>query len=154
MIAIGYDDIVCDWVSAQLFGRTGRFDRNCRAIGVENDKGLIAGVVYSNYRTKPDGNGLTVEMSIASIDKSWCTKSNLRTFFSYPFIQLDLERVQTTCSANEPDVIAFNKRLGFVHEGTHRKAWSLGGDALSWSMLKDECKWIKNGKVCWNTRRN
>jgi len=37
----------------------------------------------------------------------------------------------------------FNKRLGFQLEGIHRQAWPMGGDALSFGMLKPECKWIK-----------
>lgn len=81
-------------------------------------------------------------MSIATIDKSWATRQNIRAFFEYPFIKLDLKRVQTLCSA-EGDTVRFNQKLGFTQEGHHRCAWHDGSDAVSFGMLKSECKWIK-----------
>ena len=134
------DADICQWVSRQLFGEDDAFDEKSRAIGVIYGEELIAGVIYNNYVP-----GITIEMSIASIDNRWATRHNLRAFFTYPFIKLGLERVQTLCSATEGDIVAFNKRLGFVEEGYHRKAWHTGGDAISFGMLKDECKWIRGG---------
>lgn len=140
MILYGADQDVCEWVSNQLFGENYAFDSKSKAIGVVKDNELIAGVIYNNYQPN-----LLIEMSIASIDKQWCSKHNLRAFFKYPFIQLGLERVQTLCSAKEGGIIMFNQRLGFKKEGYHRMAWPLGGDAISFGMLKSECKWINHG---------
>lgn len=140
MILYGADQDICDWVSYKLFKRP-RF-KDCPAIGLVNDNKLICGVVYSDCATKVDGSPLSIEMSIASTSPRWATKNNLKVFFSYPFIQLGLERVMTQCSAEKPDIIAFNQRLGFMQEGVHRQAWPMGGDCISFSMLKDECQWI------------
>lgn len=131
---------VRSWVSNQIFGHPDNWDDKVEAIGVVKDGQLIAGVVYSDYHPN-----LSIEMSVASIDKTWATRHNLRAFFSYPFIQLGLKRVQTLCSALEGDTIVFNKRLGFQQEGSHREAWPLGGDAVSFGMLKHECRWL-NGR--------
>lgn len=137
----GCDEGVARWVSLQIMGYPSGF-KDCTAIGVIDSEKIIAGVVYSGYTEGPNFKPITIEMSVASIDKRWCNRHNLRAFFAYPFIQLGLERVQTLCSANNEGVIMFNKRLGFTREGLHRKAWPLGGDAISWSMLKEECKWF------------
>jgi len=132
------DEDVKKWVSQQLFNDDEWFSPLCTAIGVVQDDELIAGVVYSKY--KPS---LSMEMSVASIDKRWATRHNLSKFFEYPFIQLGLKRVQTVCSANEGDTIMFNQRLGFIQEGRHRQAFDNGDDAISFGMLESECKWIK-----------
>lgn len=132
---------MAEWASNGLFGVPDYFG-NCTAIGVTHKENLIAGVVYNDYRKKPDGTPHSIEMSIYSIDRRWATRQNLREFFAYPFIRLGLKRVQTICSAQEEGVILFNQRLGFIKEGTHRDAWHFGGDAISWSMLKDECPWL------------
>jgi RimJ/RimL family protein N-acetyltransferase len=135
-LVFGKDEEVGKWVAAQL-GMDDEAFYPCTAIGIEKEGKLIAGVVYNNYQPE-----LLIEMSIASLDKRWATRHNIKAFFRYPFIQLGLERVQTLCKAADKGVVMFNKRLGFTPEGYHRKAFHGGHDAISWSMLKPECKWI------------
>lgn len=146
MILYGAHEELNDWVSYNVLGVTGVYDKASKAIGHVKDGKLISAVTYNNFKIRPDGTFLTVEMGIYSIDKSWATRQYLEAIFSYPFIQLGLERVQTACSAENKGVIKFNQKIGFVPEGYHRKAWPLGGDSISFSMLREECKWIKNGK--------
>lgn len=136
MLLYGADKDVCEWVSSHIFGEADRF-KNGVGIGVVRDNTLIAGVVYSNYCTNH-----SLEMSVASVDKRWATRHNIKAFFSFPFIQLGLERVWTQCSAEQEGVIMFNKRLGFKQEGYHPRGWPLGGDSLSWGMLREDCKWL------------
>lgn len=130
-----------EFASLHIFGKSSMFN-NAVAMGIEHKGKLIAGIVYNNYFESANGRPVTIEMSIGSIDKRWCTRYNLKQLFAYPFAQLDLERVQTTCSAQEGEIIMFNKRLGFTLEGRHRNAWHTGCDALSWGMLRNECKWL------------
>lgn len=141
MLLYGADREVSNWVSVQLFGVSDQFNLS-KAIGITKDNSLICGVVYSEYRETPQGEPLSIEMSIASIDKRWCSRHNLKALFSYPFTGLKVRRVQTLCSANEGKTIMFNQRLGFIQEGVHREAWPAGGDAISWSILKHECGWL------------
>lgn len=130
-------DVAC-WVADLIFDDPFAFGDKYTAIGVTDKGRLIAGVVYNNYHPEH-----MIEMSVASIDKKWANRHNLRAFFKYPFIDLGVKRVQTLCSAAEGDVVSFNQRLGFKKEGFHREAWPMGGDAVSFGMLKNECKWIK-----------
>lgn len=136
------NESLSDWVSMGVLGKTGLYDDCSKAIGHVQDGKLIAAVTYNNFRIRPDGSFLTVEMGIYSVDKRWATRSYLNAVFAYPFIQLGLERVQTTCSAQNEEVIMFNQKIGFKPEGYHRKAWPLGGDSISFSMLKEECRWL------------
>lgn len=141
-LLIGHDKEVAEWVREQIglsdFGL-------CTAIGVLKDNKLICGVVYNNYMKSPQGVPISIEMSIAAIDKAWCTRYNIHTLFVYPFIQLNVKRVQTTCPADNPRIRAFNERFGFKLEGIGREAWPLGGDCACYSLLKHECKWIEYG---------
>lgn len=137
----GADEDVAKWVSGQLGGVE---FTPYKAIGVLSGQKLIAGVVYSDYHEAPDGRPLYIEMTIASVDKSWCSRHNLSALFKYPFKQLRLPRVQALCSAHDEGVQMFLQRLGFVREGYHPLARH-DGDAISFGMLKNHCKWINHG---------
>jgi len=132
---------LCEWANKGIYGY-GEYDGVSRAIGQVIDGKLISVVTYSNFQAREDGTFYNLEMGIYSIDKRWCNRHYLKTVFAYPFIQLGLERVQTVCNAEDEGVIMFNQKLGFKQEGRHRKAWHTGCDAISWSMLSGECKWI------------
>lgn len=146
MLVYGHDEIVAQWVAAKL--RQPPYARGmARAIGITDNNILIAGVVYNNQHLDNHGKPLLIEMSIASVDKHWCTRHNLKELFSYPFLQLRVKRVQATCHRRAKHVRSFLDRLGFHFEGIVREAHPLGGDAAHYSMLKPECKWIKNGEI-------
>lgn len=132
----GASEEVRQWVSTQLFGVSDRF-MNAQSVGIVMGHRLIAGIVYSGYCPNH-----SIEMSIASVDKRWCNRHNLRDLFQIPFIQFQLERVWTQCSAEQEGVIMFNKRLGFKQEGYHPRGWPMGGDSLSFGMLREDCKWV------------
>ena len=137
-------DEVTKWVSAGIFGNSQQF-KNCQSIGIVMDSRLIAGLVYSEMISRPDGTPYMIDMSIHSIDKRWANRHTLRAIFAYPFIQLRLERVQVLTSVLNEGVNSLVSRLGYIKEGEHRKAYPDGSDAFSYGMLKNECKWIKNG---------
>lgn len=136
-LVYGKDKELCALASLGLFGCDDAFDDRCIAIGVSLDGKIIASIVYSDYQ--PD---ISVQMSIFSLDKRWATRYNLRQLFLYPFVQLRLKRVAAMCSAQNEGVIMFLKKLGFKHEGTHPAAHHDGGAALSFGMLKSDCRWI------------
>lgn len=144
LIIYGMNEALSDWVSMNVLGATGLYDECSKAIGNMVDGKIVAAVTFNQFRTRPDKTIFTLEMGIYSCDRRWATKDFLRAVFEYPFVQLGLDRVSTACSAERPEVINFNEKLGFIREGYHRRAFPLGGDSVSFSMLKEECKWIKH----------
>lgn len=136
MLVYGRDNEVAEWVGERLMRDAEAF-KPCKAIGVEIDGQLVAGVIYNKYEPN-----LLIEMSIASIDKRWATRHNLKALLGYPFAQLKLKRVQALCSVKDEGVQMFLKRLGFTHEGTHPCAYHDGGTALSFGMLKQNCRYL------------
>ncbi len=137
-------DALCRWAGLKLANDENAF-QPAVAIGVEHEGKIIASIVYNKYTTDNKNQPLLIEMSIASVDKRWCTRHNLNALFYYPFAQLRLKRVQALCSAKDEGVQMFLKRLGFIYEGTHRSAYVDGGDAMTFGMLKSECRWVKHG---------
>lgn len=142
-VVYGHDEYVSQWVAAKLQIRP--FQRGlCRAIGITENNELIAGVVYNNQLLDNHGKPLLIEMTIASVDRAWCTRHNLNHLFAYPFIHLGVKRVQATCGRKAKRVRRFLERLGFKLEGIMREASPSGGDMAHYSMLKPECMWIVN----------
>jgi RimJ/RimL family protein N-acetyltransferase len=133
---------ITEWTANQLFNQGMEYFGPATSIGQVMGGKIISGLVYNNYKETPEGKPLLIEMSIATTCKSWANKRYLYTIFAYPFIQLGLERVQITTSVVNEGVNRLVSKLGYIKEGTHRKAYVDGGDAYSWSMLKQECRWI------------
>ncbi len=142
-LLLGRDDEIKQWASEKLGNIN--FDLSV-AIGIVDDNNLIAAVVYHDYKVSPYGEPILIEMSIVSISTKWCSRSILQQIFAYPFNQLRVKRVQATCSENNVSVRKFLSRLGFQFEGIGREAWHLGGNCASYSLLKNECKWLNYGQ--------
>jgi len=130
-VVYGCDREVAHWVGRELHEEF----TDCRAIGFARNGALIGGVVYHNYREP------SIEMSIATTDPKWCTRSILKQCFTYPFKQLGVKRITTLVDAENQPVRAFNERLGFIHEATLKDALH-DGDAALYRMLPDECRWL------------
>lgn len=126
---------VVEWVVERVSYCTG-FSPSAVGIGLEEDGVIKCGVVYDNY------SGEDIHMSIAAETPKWCNRGNLRMFFDYPFNQLGCARVTAMVAKGNKRARRMNEGLGFVHEGTHRKAYHGGQTAISYGMVKEECKWI------------
>lgn len=140
MLLYGASKEVAAWTAKQFNQHENYFDP-CQAIGIVRDNQLIAGVIYNNQK-ESQGKPYMLEMTVASIDKRWATRHNLKALFQYPFTELDLRRVNTQCDADNEGTIMFNKRLGFKVEGKHPGSWPDGREALSLGMLREECPWL------------
>lgn len=131
-----------DWAVQGIFGFKGLPDEQCKAIGQVKNEVLISVVTYNNFQCRPDGSFFTCEMGIYTIDKRWASKAYLKAIFTYPFIQLGLERAQIITSAHNEGINSVVSRLGFKKEGEHRKGYPNGDTAYSWGMLREDCRWL------------
>ncbi len=130
----GHDAAVAEWVGARLdiadFGL-------CVALGVVDRQGsLIGGCIFNNYRHP------NIEATIATTSPRWCSRGVLSGIFAYPFRQLRCTRVTAITEVMNQPARAFLCRLGFQEEGTLRKAFPGGIDAVVHGMLTEECRWI------------
>lgn len=140
-VLIGQDEVVKKWVSERVGGIN--FGLSVAMGFVENDN-IVIGVVYNNYFRSVLDTPISIEISLASDGTKRCNRAVLKTIFAYPFIQLGVKRVQATCSESNADLRKFLEHAGFKFESIAREAWRFGGNSAVYSMLKHECKWIKN----------
>ena len=114
-----------------------------RAIGVERNGKLTAGVVYDHY------NAANICMHIAALPgRRSFNREFLWIIFDYPFNQLHVKRVTGIVPASNPDAVNFAKGLkGIKLEATLTDAHP-DGDMLIYCMFKEKCTYlgINDGK--------
>ena len=137
-IVVGFDEQIKQWVQNE----TGMgIDGDVRCMGVVRDDKLIAGIVYHNYK------GFMVEATLVTTDRRWIGKDVVKAFMSYPFEPvssggLGCERFWATTNRKNKKMRKLFEGLGFKYEGCARKAFDGNEDAMIYSILKDENKWI------------
>lgn len=107
----------------------------CTALGVIRKGMLVGGVVYHELR------GHDVRVSIALEGAGFVP---WRTLFAYPFEGLKVSRLTSIIDKKNRKSRKLCERLGFQLEGVHPRA--IDGSpsvALSYGMLKEHCRWIK-----------
>lgn len=142
MLIYGQDKAVMLWAYHQLEMKP-LTDGLYRAIGIVHEGKNIGACVWHNYHEDNWGKPLLIEVTLVTVDKRWATRQNIRELFLYPFTQLQVGRVQANCHRKAKRVRSTLQRLGFTFEGVCRQAHPLGGDVAHYSMLRNECKWLK-----------
>lgn len=158
-LVYGHDQQVAEWVAARIPQMESAADFGfCSAIGVVREDGTpLAGVVYSNYVPRHR----SLEMSFASASPRWLTKNLIQKLMSYPFDQLNCQRVTALTPRRAASARRFLDTFGFKREGLVRRGFG-DDDAVISGLLKREwlrSKWIAplkpregpSGEVCANT---
>ncbi len=131
----GRDQEVKAWVEAAI--GLGELQSPFVAIGIEDKGGIVAGVVYNNYR-----NGCDIEVHLAGkAGKLWATRENLGVWFGYPFNQLGVKRITSAAAGKNIKSRRFTEHVGFTQEGIMRGSLP-NDDLIIYGMLKNECRWI------------
>lgn len=143
-VLYGADELVAEFVRRRIAhigeagfrnARTGTIEAT--ALGVVIGGELVGGAVFHNYR------GFDVEMSAAFDTPRWCLPETLRRLFAYPFLDLGCARMTTITAADDTRTRRIDEGLGFVLEGIHPRGLDGVRDAVSYGMLREDCRWIK-----------
>ncbi len=130
----GEEKRLLPWAEARI--GAGHFRRDAYTIGLERDEELAAVVVFDNF------SAVDCHMHIASDGSgAWMNKSLLLAAFSYPFVQLRLNRVTGVVPAKNSAALSFDENLGFVREGYCPKALP-DDDIIILGMLRETCRFI------------
>ena len=138
-ILAGKDEFVAKWVASKIpvfeFGSS-----PYTAIGLMNEAGLLAGVIYQNY-TRRD-----IQMHVAALPgKRWLSKQFLGEAFRYPFETLGVTRITAPIPSKNSASESFCRHLGFTFEGRLREMLP-GEDLLVYGMLREECRYLEVGR--------
>lgn len=128
-------DLVLPFVQAQVpLARSA----DMRAIGLERDGGLVAGVIYEGC------SGHNIWGHVAAVPGArWLNRAYLTACFAYPFLQLGVQRITGYVEARNQRAREFDENLGFRQEATLRGAASDGGDVILYVMWRHECRFIR-----------
>ena len=100
---------------------------------------IVAVVMYTSF------SRFDCCMHLATARKDWANKEFLHKAFSYPFIDMALERVTFATDSSNEAAIRLHKKLGAKYEGTLRRFHGFR-DMVIHGMLKDECKFLEEKK--------
>jgi hypothetical protein len=115
---------------------------NYKAIGLERDGVLVAGVLYESMTTRD------VNMHCAIADAGALNLEFTYTCFHYPFEQCGLARVTGLVPSKNEKALKFDiDKLGFQVEGIIRKALPDGDNVIVLGMLREECRWLKGRRA-------
>ena len=135
-VLFGADALVAELVRTRMPFTRPSFGP-CTALGVVKNNTLVGGVVYHNFV------GFNLEVSLAFDDPRWCSRATLRTLFNYPFNQLGCVRITCITSKKNKKTRRLCEGVGWKLEGIHAKAYDGVETAVSYGMLREDCKWIK-----------
>jgi RimJ/RimL family protein N-acetyltransferase len=136
VVIYGQDQRVAEWVRARV-DATGEFVC-AKAIGLEEDGELIAGVVFDDYKET------SISMHVAAAPgKRWMTRDFLFRCFAYPFLQCGVNRINGLVPESNLVAQRFDEHLGFKREGLVRKACKDGGNLILYGMLREECRFLE-----------
>lgn len=108
-----------------------------KAIGLDRDGQLVAGVVYEGF------NGANIWMHLAAEPGSrWMTRDYLRYCFQYPFNEMGVQRISGYVSASNAQAIRLNEHLGYQREAVLKGAAPDGGDVILYVMRRDDCRFL------------
>jgi hypothetical protein len=103
---------------------------------VDDDGTIHAVVIYNAFYDN------ACFMHIASAKtRRWATRSTLRGFFHYPFVELGLARVQTQIAVDNIPTQIMVLKLGFRFEGVKRGADGQV-DMNMFGLMRSDCKFI------------
>ena len=142
-VLYGADQLVATLVAAHIPEVQARFDKY-KALGVlrhrqgEAEPTLIGGVVFHNY------HGHDVEMSSVMLDPRWASPDVMRRLFLFPFVTMGCVRMTTITSEDNTAARRADEHMGFKVEGVHPKGWDGVRSAISYGMMRDDCRWIRD----------
>lgn len=136
-VVYGADEVVKQFVDDRLPYRRGDGFGPSTALGVIRNGRLVGGVVFHCFR------GHDLEISIASDTPMWASKKTFARLYAYPFRQLGVARITCITGRKNKPVRRLAGASGFRLEGVHRKALDGVEDAMSYGLLRDDCRWLQ-----------
>lgn len=108
-----------------------------KAIGIEKDSILKAGVMYDGYT----GEGGSISSHFRCDDAKVITRLFYQIVFDYPFNVAKANRVTNLVNEHNIHSREITERLGFKEE-TRLENYFPDGDAIIYRMYRHECRWL------------
>lgn len=144
-MVVGQHQEIADWVAERQGVAPDAMNwGNFNTLSFLDDRGVKVALVYNGFHWP------NVSIHVAAREGAlWCKKDILFHIFSYPFVELRCRRITAPVDASNKRSRELVEHLGFVREGTLRKATRSGGDVCIYGMLAEECRWINKEDLKW-----
>jgi hypothetical protein len=142
-VITGADAIFGPWIMEQTDGSW--FPGKGSTIGLVGESKILAAVLFEGC------NGASVILHCAGLGKNWLNRKFLWYVFHYPFEELKVHKIISPVESSNLDCIRFIEHIGFTCEATLVDA-SPRGNLLIYTMSKDQCRWLQQGKNCGKTK--
>lgn len=133
-LALGHDREIAAWVATRIPHVNTFGAENSRAFGVVCDDTLVAGVVFNEYQ--PDYG--TIAVSVAADTPRWAARGIIKGILSYPFEQLNVNKLWSAMMHTNERAIRFNKGIGFTQEAVLRDHFGPRKHAVITRMLRSD----------------
>lgn len=101
-------ELIGAWVAAQV-GQETTWGHHY-ALGIMQGSSVLAGIVFNNF------NGANCTAHVAIAKRTKLLPDLMRAAYDFAFNRCKLKRITGMVPTNEPDVIAFDKHLGWQEE--------------------------------------
>lgn len=108
-----------------------------KAVGLERDGKLVAGVIYEGF----NGQNVWVHL-MAEPGSRWMTRDYLRYCFHYPFNEMGVKRISGYVNASNLAARRVNEHFGYKQEAVLSGAAPDGGDVILYVMWRDDCRFL------------
>lgn len=133
-LVIGEDAKVAAWAASRIPYSGNAGFGPCRAIGVEDVGGLIAGCVYHAYID----NIQHMQVSIAADTPKFCSRGVMRALLHYPFEQQECRTISLITPHTSARVHRFVKGFGFTRRGCLPEFFAPGVHGEVYSMTRHD----------------
>lgn len=115
-------------------------------LGIVRCNALVGGVVFNNFK------GFDVHLSAAFWGKGWALPQTIAALCDFPFGRLKVNRVTAITGKKNRKARAALEYLGFTLEGVSKRGLDGFEDAMTFGLLKENCKWINANGITTSTR--
>jgi RimJ/RimL family protein N-acetyltransferase len=107
----GHDEVVAKFVAQFIPECRERGFGNCRAIGIADETGLLAGLVYKNWQPELG----TIEISGGALpETNWFSRRTIQIMHEYPFYHCGCQMVIMTTMADNMLVLRILAAIGYT----------------------------------------
>ena len=115
----GQNEAVAAFVAQMIPECRERGFGNCSAIGIQDETGLLGGLVYKNWQPELG----TIEISGAALPgTNWFSRRTIQVMHDYPFYQLNCQMLIMTTRADNAIVLRILSAIGYTFHYIERLA--------------------------------
>lgn len=131
-------EFIGNWVTRQTtdngeLGFSGAFN----ALGVVDNNALIAGFCFHDWHPIHR----TICITLAATTPRWGSRKIIEGILSYPFIELDCQRITVTVNATNSASLRLAKGVGFKEEARLERAAGMNCDVIVLRLFVEE--WLE-----------